>query len=122
MNWSNIATIGTFIASIVAIYFAVRKHPHELSNIDSETIANLMQSIKDQDKLYNDLDARFETYKKVAEQYRADTQQELINLRAEVATVKQENQKLSRENGKLRVWVEHLCEQLKSAKIEPCSE
>lgn len=122
MNWSDFTTIGTFVAAIVAIYFAVRKHPHEINNIDSETIQNLIKSISEQDKLYNELDARFEVYKKAAEQYRTDTQKELTSLRDEVAKVKQENINLSKENGKLRVWVENLCEQLKSAKIEPCSE
>lgn len=122
MNWSDITTIGTFIIAAVALYYAVKKQPHEEQNLDSQTIANLIKSVKEQTDHYTALEAKFETYKAQAEKYRQDTENELSALREEVKTIRTANTALSKENSKLRTWVEHLCEQLRSAKIEPVSE
>ena len=75
-------------------------------------------------KVMNDPQAEKERRDRMAqaEKYRQDTENELSALREEVKTIRTANTALSKENSKLRTWVEHLCEQLRSAKIEPVSE
>ena len=115
MNWSDITTIGTFVIAAVALYYAIKKQPHEESNLDSQTIANLIKSVKDLTDQNDALVTKLEAY-------RAQAEREITTLREEVHKIRSENIALSKENVKLRTWVEHLCEQLRSAKIEPVSE
>ena len=122
MNWSDFATVGSFVVAGVALFYAIKKQPHEEAHLDSQTITNLIKSIKEQNDQYDELDRKFEDYKKASEKYRQDTEMELTGMRSEITKIRTENTHLSNENIKLRTWVEHLCEQLKGAKIKPVSE
>ena len=101
----NFVSTVTFIASIVALYFSIRKQKHEenksdadVANLDADTIGKLYDLIDKQDVRYNALSKEFEAYK--------------VNTNAQIADV-------VNENVKLRRWAKKLAAQLEQAGIVP---
>lgn len=94
----NYVMIGTFITSIVALVFALKKQKHDTDNVDVDTIDKLYDLIKKQDKRYDELKCEFETYKTTTNQQLAD---------------------MAGENVKLRRWATRLTNQLEQAGLVP---
>lgn len=101
MTWDDIVAIVTAVLAGAAFYLALRKQPHEESNLDADTIGKLYDTIAKQEKRYNDLRNEFEAYK--------------LMTNGQIASI-------AAENVKLRRWTTRLCAQLERAKIvpEPC--
>lgn len=105
MTLDNFVTLVTFIASIVALYFSIRKQKHDenksdadVANLDADTIGKLYDLIDKQNVRYNALSKEFEAYK--------------VNTNAQIADV-------VNENVKLRRWAKKLAAQLEQAGIVP---
>jgi uncharacterized protein YlxW (UPF0749 family) len=94
----SIIAIFTFLMSVVALFFAVRKQKHDVFNADADTIKNLLESVKMQEQRYSELKAEFDNYKKSMNSQFTD---------------------ISAENVKLRNWARRLCAQLEAHSIVP---
>lgn len=88
----------TALISAVSLFFALRKQKHNEDNMDSDTISNLFQTVKEYEEKHKTLRKEFDTYKK---------------------TTQLQIQELVSENIRLRTWAKKLVAQLEAAGIVP---
>jgi hypothetical protein len=94
----TIITVLSFLASAVAIFFAIKKQSHDENNVDADTISSLFQTVKD-------LECENRQIKKDFEEYKRTTNEQLADLASEVV--------------RYRKWAKRLVSQLESAGIVP---
>ena len=91
MTLDNIVTFGTFIISIVAIIFSLRKQKHDVANLDADTIAKLYNTIEKQEEMYRELKKEFEDYKKSTDSQIRILKDENEDLRARLKIAENKN-------------------------------
>ena len=105
----TILPIASFIASAIAIYFTIRKHGYEAENLDADTISKLHNTIREQEKRYDEsvlkAEARYEKMRTEFETYKEVMNTQIAYLQGEAA--------------RWRSWADKLCKQLKDNGIQP---
>lgn len=91
-----VATVGV-LGSITGIMLALRKAPHESNNLDADTIKKYVEAAGNQQSRYNELEAKFDAYKKETDARIETMQTEMDRLSEENAALKKENQSLRRK-------------------------
>jgi alanyl-tRNA synthetase len=118
-----IISIVSPIIAIVALYFSLRKQPHEITKLDSEATkldseaANAdADTIKTLYALIRELEERNKAYKKEQEELYTKLQSDFKAYKAEMTSQLVE---VVNENAKLRKWAKKLASQLEQAGIIP---
>ena len=113
------------IVAIVALYFALKKQPHEITKLDAETskldsdAANAdADTIKTLYTLIHEQEDRYKAYKIEQEQLYEKLENEFKAYKAETSSQLAE---VVSENLKLRKWAKKLASQLEQAGIVPAN-
>lgn len=110
-----LVAVGSLMASLVSLYVALKKTPHETGKLDAEkkkTQAeenNIHQQVADRWAEHVD-----ELMKKIEllESQREEDRKEIAGLRMDIAQVRRENEEYRRENADLKDWADRLNNQV----------
>ena len=111
-----ITKIAPSIIAIVALYLSIKKQPHEVNKLGSETDKLNATTIKELYGLIRDLEERNKTNKLEQETLYSKLQNEFKVYKAEMTSQLAE---VVNENAKLRMWASKLATQLEQAGIIP---
>ena len=111
-----IISIVSPIIAIVALYFSLRKQPHEITKLESEAENADADTIKTLYALIRELEERNKAYKKEQEELYTKLQSDFKAYKAEMTSQLVE---VVNENAKLRKWAKKLASQLEQAGIIP---
>lgn len=125
MDWiTTAAAIVGLLTSLVSIYIALKKTPHETLRLDAETgkaeaeINNIHAQTADRwAEHVGELMDEIEALKADREAVR----KELAGVRMDIAQVRRENEEYRHENADLKDWIERLLAQFKkhAPDVEP---
>lgn len=112
-----ISAVSTLIA-VVALFFALKKQPHEITKLDSEAANADADTIKTLYALIHELEDRNKAYKIEQEELYEKLENEFKKYKAETSAQLAE---VVSENLKLRKWAKKLASQLEQAGIVPAN-